>query len=60
MEVISMPQGQIAANKTRTNITIEKELKTQLEELAKQDGRSFNGLVIKVLSDYVKSVKGGL
>ena len=32
-----MPAGKIAPNKTRTNITIEKELKSQLEELAKQD-----------------------
>ena len=50
-----MPAGKVAPNKTRTNITIEKELKSHLEELAKQDGRSFNSLVIKVLSDYVKS-----
>ena len=49
-----MPAGKVAPNKTRTNITIEKKLKSQLEELAKQDGRSFNSLVIKVLSDYVK------
>ena len=49
-----MPAGTIASNKTRTNITIEKELKSQLEKLAKQDGRSFNGLVIKILSDYVE------
>ena len=48
-----MPAGQIAANKTRTNITIEKELKSKLEEIAKQDGRSFNGMVIKILNDYV-------
>ena len=53
-----MPAGKIAPNKTRTNITIEKELKSQLEELAKQDGRSFNSLVIKVLSDYVKDNSG--
>ena len=28
-----MPAGQVAPNKTRTNITIEKELKSQLEEI---------------------------
>ena len=53
-----MPVGKVPSTKTRTNITIEKELKSQLEELAKQDGRSFNSLVIKVLSDYVKDKSG--
>ena len=52
-----MSQGQIAANKTRTNITIEKELKAKLEHLAKEDGRSFNSLVIKILSYYVKDTQ---
>lgn len=53
-----MPAGKVAPNKTRTNITIEKELKITLEQLAKEDGRSFNGLIIKVLSDYVKKRSG--
>ena len=30
------------------------ELKAKLEELAQKDGRSFNNLVIKILSDYVE------
>lgn len=51
-----MPQGQISANKTRTNITIEKELKSQLEELANQDGRSFNNYVINILKKHVKTL----
>lgn len=53
-----MPAGKVAPNKTRTNITIEKELKSKLEEIARQDNRSFNSLVIKVLSDYVKTTSG--
>lgn len=52
-----MPAGQIAPNKTRTNITIEKELKSQLEEQAKKEGRSFNNLVVNILNDYVKNQK---
>ena len=52
-----MATGQIASNKTRTNITIEKELKAQLEEQAKKEGRSFNNLVIKILSDYVEDTQ---
>lgn len=50
-----MPAGQIAPNKTRTNITIEKELKSQLEEIAKKEGRSFNNLVINILKEYMKN-----
>ena len=44
----------IGEDKTRTNITFPKELKAKLEELAQKDGRSFNNLVIKILSDYVE------
>ena len=55
-----MPAGKVAPNKTRTNITIEKKLKSQLEELAQKDGRSFNNLVIKILSDYVENAESGL
>ena len=52
-----MPAGQIAPNKTRTNITIEKELKSQLEEQAKKEGRSFNNLVINILNEYMENQK---
>ena len=34
-----------------------KELKAQLEELAKQDNRSFNNYVITVLKEHVNSLK---
>lgn len=47
----------IGKDKTRTQITIEKDLKAILEKLAKEDSRSFNGLVIKILKDYVDSHK---
>ena len=50
-----MPAGKVAPNKTRTNITIEKELKSQLEEIAKKEGRSFNNLVINILKEYIKN-----
>ena len=51
-----MPAGKVAPNKTRTNITIEKELKSQLEEQAKKEGRSFNNLIIKILKDHVQDL----
>ncbi len=47
--------GTISDKKTRTNITIEKELKCELEKLAKKQNRSFNNLVITVLKDYVEN-----
>ena len=50
-----MAQGQIASNKTRTNITIEKELKAQLEEQARKEGRSFNNLIVNILKEYMKN-----
>lgn len=45
----------ISPNNTRTLITIPKELKKQLEELAKKDNRSFNNLVVKILKDYISN-----
>lgn len=50
-----MPAGQVAPNKTRTNITIEKELKVQLEEQARKEGRSFNNLIVNILKEYMKN-----
>ena len=55
-EVIKMG-GNISKDNTRTNITIPKTLKAKLEALAKQDQRSFNNLVIKVLTDYVVQIE---
>lgn len=52
-----MPQGKIAAHNTRTNITISKELKSQLEEVAKQQNRSFNNLVISILKEYINNAQ---
>lgn len=44
----------IKEDKTRTNITIPKDLKSRLEELAKKENRSFNNLVITVLQKYAE------
>ncbi|RYL86858.1 DNA-binding protein [Sporolactobacillus sp. THM19-2] len=45
----------IASNKTRTLLTIEKDLKKELEQIAKEQNRSFNNLVITVLRRYADS-----
>lgn len=47
----------ISEDKTRTNITIEKDLKKQLEEEAKKQNRSFNNLVITILKKYIEDKK---
>ena len=47
----------ISDNNTRTLITIPKELKSKLEELAKLDNRSFNNLVATILAKYVDENK---
>lgn len=39
-------------DKTRTNITIPKDLKAKLEKIAKRENRSFNNLVITVLQRF--------
>ena len=50
-----MPQGVLSEKNTRTCLTIPKELKAKLQELAQQENRSFNNLVITVLIQYVEN-----
>lgn len=45
----------ISKDNTRTNITIPKDLKSKLEQLARLDNRSFNNLIINVLTKYVEN-----
>lgn len=52
-----MPQGQIAKSKVKTTIVMEKELKSILEQIAKEEKRSFNNLMVLILSDYVSKRK---
>lgn len=52
-----MPRGQIAENKTKTTIVMEKEIKLALEELAKKERRSFNNLMVSILADYIEKQK---
>lgn len=47
--------GKISDANTRTLITIPKELKVQLEQIASNDNRSFNNLVITVLKEFVSN-----
>ncbi|EDS76597.1 hypothetical protein [Clostridium botulinum] len=47
-----MASGKISDKNTRTLITIPKDLKQKLENIAKSDNRSFNNLVITILKNY--------
>jgi len=47
----------VGSDKTRTIITLPTELKMKLEELAEQDNRSLNNLMVKILIDYVESIE---
>ena len=49
----------VSKNNIRVPITIPKELKQQLDELAKEDKRTFSNLCAKILSDYVEQRKDG-
>lgn len=42
----------IAEDKTRIMLTIEKDFKVELTELAKKQNRSLNNLIVTVLQDY--------
>jgi predicted DNA-binding ribbon-helix-helix protein len=47
----------ISDKNTRTLITLPKELKKQLESIAKNDSRSLNNLVVKILSDFARNAQ---
>ncbi len=43
----------ISSDKTRTMLTLEKEDKEKLTEIAKEQNRSFNNLVETILKEYL-------
>jgi len=47
----------ISKDNTRTQLTINKDLKKQLEKLAEKDNRSFNNYIITVLENHLKPTK---
>lgn len=49
----------VSENNIRVPITIPKELKQQLDKLAKEDKRTVSNLCAKILSDYVQQKKDG-
>lgn len=47
----------IGKDKTRMSLTIEKDLKLKLEQLAKEENRALNNLITTVLKDYANAQK---
>lgn len=47
----------IGKDKTRMNLTIAKDLKNKLEQIAKEENRSLNNLIITILEDKIKEKK---
>ena len=47
----------IKESKTRYSLTIEKDFKAQLEELAQEKGLTLNSMITLVLKEYVNSRK---
>ncbi|SHJ23124.1 hypothetical protein [Parasporobacterium paucivorans] len=45
----------ISDSNTRTTITIPKELKSKLEEMAKNQNRSLNNLIVTILGAYLRA-----
>ena len=47
----------VSSDKTRAIISLEKDLKAKLEELAINEDRSFSNYVVQVLKEHVKSLE---
>jgi hypothetical protein len=47
--------GNIREDKTRVILTVPKDLKEVLTEIAKEENRSLTNLIVTILKDYVKS-----
>ena len=47
----------VGKDKVGVLVNMDKELKTKLESIAKDDGRSLTNLINKILTDYVEDAK---
>ena len=47
----------VSSDKTRTIISLEKDLKIKIEHFAKKEDRSFNNYVVKILKNHIKELE---
>lgn len=47
--------GNIGEDKTRVIVTLPKELKEALSEIAKEENRSLTNLIVTILKNFIKS-----
>lgn len=47
----------VGKDKVGVLVNMDKELKSKLEQLAKEDGRSLTNLINKILTDYVEDAQ---
>lgn len=55
-EIIEMAHGQISEKKVQISLVIPKELKSTLSEIATEENRSLNNLIVTILANYVKTL----
>ena len=48
----------VSNDKTRAIISLEKDLKSKLEDLANKEDHSFSNYVVKVLKEHIQSMEG--
>lgn len=47
----------VSSDKTRAIISLEKDLKSKIEQLANNEDRSFSNYVVQVLKEHIKSLE---
>ena len=47
----------VSSDKTRAIISLEKDLKSKIDKLAKEDDRSFSNYVVQILKEHVNNVE---
>lgn len=47
----------VSNNKTRAIISLEKDLKAKIDELAKKDDRSFSNYVVQILKEHIRKIE---
>ena len=47
----------VSSDKTKAIISLEKDLKAKIDELAKKDDRSFSNYVVQILKEHINNIE---